>query len=100
MHEKTSLQPQKLPIHAGSVSTQMPIPKKAYTDLHFEILPFVEFMWSDYRKSLPGQFIRNRLKIEQNCRLYLDIFSSAIMNGLFMTFASRLKVNAKCVYQQ
>ena len=41
---------------------------------------------SGYRKSLPGQFIRIRLKTEQNCRLFLDIFSSAIMNDLFMTF--------------
>ncbi len=56
--------------------------------------------WSDYRKYLPGQFIRNRLKIEQNCRLFLDIFSCAIMNDLFMTFTSRLKVDVKCVYQQ
>ena len=54
---------------------------------------------SDYRKSLPGGLIRIRLKIEQNCRLFLDIFISAIMN-LFMTFTSRLKVDAKCVYQQ
>ena len=37
-------------------------------------------LWSDYRKSLPGQFIRIRLKIEQNCRLFLDIFVSAIIN--------------------
>ena len=56
--------------------------------------------WSDYRKYLPDQFIRIRLKIEQNCRLVLDIFSSAIMNDLFMTFTSRLKVDARCVYQQ
>ena len=55
---------------------------------------------SDYRKSLPGQFIRIRLKIEQNCRLFWGIFSSAIMNDLFVTFTSRLKVDAKCVYQQ
>ena len=55
---------------------------------------------SDYRKSLPGDLIRIRLKIEQNCRLFLDIFISAIMNNLFMTFTSRLKVDAKCVYQQ
>ena len=46
--------------------------------------------WSDYRKSLPGDFIRIRLTIKQNCRLFLDIFSSAIMNDLFMTFTSRL----------
>ena len=56
---------------------------------------------SDYRKYLPGQLIRIRLKIEQNCRfLFGDIFSSAIMNDLFMTFTSRLKVDAKCVYHQ
>uniref|UniRef100_UPI003AF7FA57 hypothetical protein n=1 Tax=Thiolapillus sp. TaxID=2017437 RepID=UPI003AF7FA57 len=55
---------------------------------------------SDYRKSFPGDFIRIRLKIEQNYRLFLDIFFSAIMNDLFMTFISRLKVDAKCVYQQ
>ena len=52
----------------------------------------------DYRKSLPDDFIRIRLKIEQNCRLFWDIFSSAIMNDLFMTFTSRLKVDAKCIY--
>ena len=55
---------------------------------------------SGYRKYLPGQFIRIRLKIEQNCRLFLDIFSSAIMNDLSMTFTSRLKVDAKCANQQ
>ena len=55
---------------------------------------------SDNKKSLPGDFIRIRLKIGQNCRLFLDIFVSAIMNDLFMTFTSRLKVDAKCVYQQ
>ena len=56
--------------------------------------------WSDYRKYLPSQFIKIRLKIEQNCRLFLDIFSSWIMNDLSMTFTSRLKVDAKCIYQQ
>ena len=55
---------------------------------------------SDNRKSSPGDFIRIRLKIEQNCHSFLDIFSSAIINYLFMTFTSRLKVDAKCVYQQ
>ena len=55
---------------------------------------------SDYRKSLPSDFIRIRLKIEQNYRLFWDIFFSAIMNDLFMTFISRLKVDVKCVYQQ
>ena len=55
--------------------------------------------WSDYGKSLPGEFI-SRLKIEQNCRLFLDIFSSAIMNDSFMTLTPRLKVDVKCVSQQ
>ena len=57
-------------------------------------------LWSDYSKTLPGDFIRIRLKTGQNCRLFLDIFVSAIMNDLFMTFTSRLKVDAKGVYQQ
>ena len=47
---------------------------------------------SDYRKSLPGEFIRIGMKIEQNCCLFLDIVSSAIMNDLFVTFTSMLKV--------
>ena len=55
---------------------------------------------SDYRKSLLGQIMRILLKIEQNCRLFLDIFSSATVNDLFMTFTSRLMVDATCVYQQ
>ena len=55
---------------------------------------------SDYRKYLPGEFIRNRLKIEQNHRSFLDVYSGAIMNDLFVTFTSRLKVDAKYVYQQ
>ena len=55
---------------------------------------------SDYRKYLPGQFIRIRLKLEQNCRLFLDIVGSAIMNDLFMTFTSMPKLDAKCVCQQ
>ena len=57
-------------------------------------------LWSDYRISLPGQFIRIHLKIDQKCRLFWDIFSSAIMNDSFMTFTSRFKMDAKCVYQQ
>ena len=57
-------------------------------------------LWSDYRKSLPDQFIRIRLKIEQSCRLFLDSFCSAIINDLSLAFTSRLKVDAKCVYQQ
>ena len=42
------------------------------------------------------EFIRIRLKIEQNCRLFLDIFNSAVINALFMTFTSRLKVDVRC----
>ena len=57
-------------------------------------------LWSDYRKSLPGDFIRIRLKIEPNYGLFLDIFFSAIINDLLMNFISRLKVDAKCVYRQ
>ncbi|WP_419626804.1 hypothetical protein, partial [Thiolapillus sp.] len=75
------------------------IPDGAFDSMH-SLTVLVLSDRSDYRKSLPGDFIRIRLKIEQNCRLFLDIFSSAIMNDLFMTFTSRLKVDAKCVYQQ
>ena len=50
---------------------------------------------SDYGKYLPGQFVRNRPKIEQNCLLLWDIFSSAKVNDLFMTFTSRLKIDIK-----
>ena len=39
---------------------------------------------------------KNRAKLSL---VFLDIFYSAIMNNLFMTFTSRLKVDAKCVYQ-
>ena len=56
--------------------------------------------WSDYRKHLPGPVLRRRPKIEQNCRLSVDIFSSAIMNDLFTTFTSRPQMDVKCVYQQ
>ena len=45
------------------------------------------------------QVIRIRQKIEENCRSFLDIFSSAIMNDLTMTFTSRLRVDAKCANQ-
>ena len=55
---------------------------------------------SDYRKYLPGDFIMIGLKIEQKCSVFLDIFVSAIINDLFMTFTARLKVDAECVYQQ
>ena len=51
---------------------------------------------SEYRKCLPGQVTRIRLKIKKNCRLFLDIFSSAIMNDLTMTFTFRLKMDANC----
>ena len=33
---------------------------------------------------------------EKNCRLFLDIFSSAITNDLIMVFTSRFKMDAKC----
>ena len=55
---------------------------------------------SDYRKHLPGPFRRIRLKIEKNRRLFLDLFRSAIMNDLTMTFTSRLKMDARCANQQ
>ena len=52
---------------------------------------------SDYKDFffpyLPGQFISIRLKIEQNCCFFLDIFSSAIKNDLSSTVTSRLKVD-------
>ena len=63
-------------------------------------MKLVVWYWSDYRKYLPGQVTRNRLKIEKNCRLFWNIFSSAIMNDLTMTFTSRLKMDAKCANQQ
>ena len=31
--------------------------------------------WSDYRKYLPVKLKRIRLKMEKNCRLFLDIFA-------------------------
>ena len=65
---------------------------------HVNLLMNAALHWSDYRKSLPGQIIRIRLKSEQKCCLFLDILNSAIMNDLFMTFPSRLKVDDKCVY--
>ena len=68
------------------------------TDMCVHTGSWPSIMWSDYRKSLLGDLIRICLKIEQNCRLFLDIFNSTIMNDLFMTFTSRLKVDAKCVY--
>ena len=57
-------------------------------------------MWRDYRKYLPGQVIRIRQKIKKKGRLFLNIFSSAIMNDLTMTFTSRLKMDAKYANQQ
>ena len=55
---------------------------------------------SDYMKYLPSQVIRIRLKIEKNGRLFLDIFSSAIINDMTMTVTSRLKMDAKDANQQ
>ena len=63
-----------------------------------QIIKQSQDIYDSNRQSLPGDLIRIRLKLEQNCRLFLDIFSSAIMNDLIMTFTSRLKVDAKCVY--
>ena len=47
-----------------------------------------------------GLIYKYSSKNRASCRLFFDIFISTIMNDLFMTFASRLKVDAKCVYQQ
>ena len=52
------------------------------------------------RNYLPGEIIRIRLKLEQNCHLFLDIFNSVIMNDSIMTFISRLKMDAKCATQE
>ena len=60
------------------------------------------FPWTVVRlQEIPsGSINRNSSTNRAKLRLVLDIFSSAIMNDLFMTFTSRLKVDAKCVYQQ
>ena len=44
--------------------------------------------------------LENSSKNREKCCLFLDIFSSAIMNDLIMTFTSRLKMDAKCANQQ
>ena len=54
----------------------------------------------DYSKYLPGQVIRIRLKIDDNCRLFWTFLGRAIMNDLTMTFTSWLKMDAKCDNQQ
>ena len=43
---------------------------------------------------LSGSVNKIRLKMEQNCRLFLDI------NDLTLTFTSRLKMDAKCAHQR
>ena len=60
---------------------------------HLRIVPLVVKL----HEILSGSI---RLKIEQKCRLFLDIFSCAIINDLSITFTSRLKVDAKRVYQR
>ena len=51
-------------------------------------------------QEIPSRSIyTNSSKNRQNCHLFLDIFSSAIMNDLTMTFTSRLKMDAKCAKQ-
>ena len=65
--------------------------------------PFISVFWVAAGQTTGNAFRVNlwiRLKIEQNCRLLWYIFSSAIMNDLSTTFTSRLKLDAKCVYQQ
>ena len=47
-----------------------------------------------------GSMYKNSSKNRAKLSLVLDIFSSAIMNDLSTTLTSRLKVDAKCVYQQ
>ena len=52
-------------------------------------------------QEIPSRWIyKNSSKNRAKLSPLLDIFSSAIMNDLFMTFTSRLKVDAKCVYKQ
>ena len=50
---------------------------------------------SIYKKSS-----KNRANLSLFWVFFVDIFSSAIINYLVITFTSRLKVDAKCVYQQ
>ena len=54
---------------------------------------------SDYSKCLPILFYAESSKNRQNCRLCLDIFSSAIMHDLTMTLTSRLKIGTKYANQ-
>ena len=83
-----------------SLKRQMPLSTTTHKARKVAACRGTKWHRSNCKTYLPGQFTRIRLKIKQNCRLFLDIFVSAIMNDLFMTFTSRLKVNAKCVYQQ
>ena len=41
---------------------------------------------SDHRKYDLGQVLQLRLKIEENCRLFLDIFSSVKMTDFYLFF--------------
>ena len=74
-----------------------------------DLAAFVVDCESDYRKYLPSQVIRTRLKTEKTVACFVggggvcfvfDTFSSAIMNDLTMTFTSGLKMDAKCANQQ
>ena len=47
-----------------------------------------------------GSRYKNLLNDSENCCLFLDIFSSMILNDLALTFPSRLKMDAKCANQQ
>ena len=49
---------------------------------------------------LSGSIYRNSFKNREELWLVFTHFSSAIMNDLTMTFISRLKMDAKSVYQQ
>ena len=71
----------------------------AFTEASVMSMKLAVWYSSDYRKYLPGQFIKNRLNIDKSS-IFLDIFSSAIINDLTITFTSRLKVEAICANQQ
>ena len=47
-----------------------------------------------------GSSYKKSSKNRANCRLFLDSFSSVIMNDLTMPFTFRFKMDAKCTNQQ
>ena len=58
-------------------------------------------VWLDYREIPSGSSYKNSSKNRAKLSLvFLDLFSSAIMNELSVAFTSRVKLYAKCVYQQ